>query len=251
MLGNSVSIWSRRGRRQGFNPGSVSGVLRYGFVESASDAASYPDRTGNGHNFVQDTANARPTFSATALNGRPGLVFDGSNDYIHCNTALAAAVVSNNSPFSVFFVGQYVANTGVDSLVSFQHESGAGRLTFGANAFVSPVGWRIVRTNDEGTEVTRPNLGPVTTDPFIVAVVFDGSNVAVYRNGQLLGTGALAGAGTTTVNFVALGTLVGMVGAAWTGVVAADAFYSRAVTTDERQYLERGYAARYGITLAT
>src|SRR5690606_3183117 len=181
----------------------------------------------------------------------PALVFDGSNDYMRCDTALAAAVVSDNSPFSVLVVGQYSANSGVDSLLSFPHDSGSGILTFGANPFVSPVGWRAVRTTDTGTEVTRPNLGSVTTDPFIVAIVFDGSNVAVYRNGQLLGTGALAGASATTVNFVALGALVGAIDATWKGVVAADAFYSRAITTDERQYLERGYAARYGITRAT
>src|SRR5690606_6421130 len=36
-----------------FSPRKVGGCLRYGFVESASDAASYPDRTGHGHVFVQ------------------------------------------------------------------------------------------------------------------------------------------------------------------------------------------------------
>src|SRR5690606_26823697 len=59
-----------------FRPDKVGGCLRFGHVTSASDAASYPDRTGNGHVFVQNTAGERPTFSATALNGRPGLVFD-------------------------------------------------------------------------------------------------------------------------------------------------------------------------------
>src|SRR5690606_37221247 len=46
-----------------FDPRRVSSCIRFGYVTIASDAASYPDRTGHGHVFAQATADARPTFN--------------------------------------------------------------------------------------------------------------------------------------------------------------------------------------------
>src|SRR5690606_40364139 len=125
MLGNSVSIWSRRGRRQGFNRGSVSGVLRYGFVESAGDSASYPDLTGNGHVFEQGTAGSQPTFSATALNGRPGLVFDGTDDVLVCTTSLASDLIGGEDKPCTFGLVLQVA---VDALGYFYSPASSSAL---------------------------------------------------------------------------------------------------------------------------
>src|SRR5690606_33529455 len=251
MLGNSVSIWSRRGRRQEFNPGLVSGVLRYGFVESAGDSASYPDLTGNGHVFAQGTADARPTFNATALNGRPGLVFDGTDDVLVCTTSLASDLIGGeDNACSVVLVasitstaltraGWGVGNSGTNNPICVveRHTSGAYRL--------------IKQGNAGGSDSVEATGGTVDTNPHVIAVVSTESSIALYVDGGSI-ISTEANIGEMTVNRVALGALTRVATTLFcVTVIAADAFYNRAITDDERQYLERGYAARYGMTLAT
>src|SRR5690606_22985228 len=227
MLGNSVSIWSRRGRRQGFNPGSVSGVLCYGFVESASDAASYPDLTGNGHVFAQGTADARPTFNATALNGRPGLVFDGTDDVLVCTTSLAADLIGgDDNACSVVLVASItstagtlvvlgVGNSGTNnpSCLLGRHASGAYRL--------------IKQGNAGGSDSVEAIGGTVNTNPHVFAVVSTESSIALYVDGESI-ISTEANIGEMTVNRVALGALARVATTLFCGtVIAADAFYNR------------------------
>src|SRR5690606_3526986 len=252
MLGNSVSMWSRRGRRQGFNPGLVSGVLRYGFVESASDAASYPDLTGNGHVFAQGTADARPTFNATALNGRPGLVFDGTDDVLVCTTSLAADLIGGeDKPCTIGLVLQVA----VDAIgyVYSPASSSAAAPHFALRTW-SNARWRIdKRDNDnvENTCLTSDNARDA--NPMVLIVRHTGQALSARANGAAVAfTNTTSNVGTLTLNELTLG---GRLSTSPSGFVAftlaADVCYARAITDDECQYLERGYAARYGITLAT
>ncbi len=49
---------------------------------SPGAVASWSDLSGNGRIATQTVVNSRPTASLTAMGGRPGVVFDGANDFL-------------------------------------------------------------------------------------------------------------------------------------------------------------------------
>lgn len=235
-----------------FSPAKVQGNLRFGYAEKASDASSYPDRTGNGHDFVQGTPSERPTFSATGLNGRPALVFDGVDDRISCITAFAHTLMGGTNAASTqilvlqvitddvisSFFSCYRSNTALPRWAIKQHQVGAGV-------------WYIFKRDDANSANPEPTGGFVGNDPHILIVVTESDGgLRVYDNGELVElnrddvvTGAL------TLDQAQFGA--DRTAAFGNFALAADAFYTRAVTDTERLYLERGYAARYGLTLSS
>src|SRR5690606_38960594 len=251
MLGNSVSIWSRRGRRQGFNPGSVSGVLRYGFVESAGDSASYPDLTGNGHVFVQGTADARPTFNAEGLNGRPALVFDGVDDVLSCSTSFAQTLMGGtNAPSTQILVLRVITDDVISSFFScYRLNTSLPRWAIKQHSVGAGV-WYFFKRDDENSSNPEPSGGFVGNDPHILVVITEpDGGLRVYDNGELVElnrdnviTGAL------TLDQAQFGA--DRTAAFGNFALAADAFFTRAATDTERLYLERGYAARYGLLVS-
>src|SRR5690606_3666816 len=188
MLGNSVSIWSRRGRRQGFNPGLVSGVLRYGFVESAGDSASYPDLTGNGHVFVQGTASERPAFDETGLNGRPALVFDGVDDRITCITSFAQTLMGGiNAPSTHILVMRVISDDVISSFFfCYRSTTQLPRWTIKQHSSGDGV-WYFFKRDDENSSNPEPSGGFVGNDPHILVVITEpDGGLRVYDNGALV-----------------------------------------------------------------
>lgn len=68
-----------------WNPTMISGCKVWlradkGVTLNGSNVSSWADQSGNGHNAVQATAAKQPAYSASGLNSRPGITFDGSDD---------------------------------------------------------------------------------------------------------------------------------------------------------------------------
>src|SRR5262245_16371433 len=51
-----------------------------GITLNSGNVSAWADQSGSVQDFVQGTANKQPAWSATSMNGRPGITFDGSND---------------------------------------------------------------------------------------------------------------------------------------------------------------------------
>jgi len=66
-------------------------------------ASVFPDQSGNGMHFIQSTDASRPIVTP-GLNGKPGLLFDGVNDFMtsNVNTLLTAF------PFELLIVGRFL-----------------------------------------------------------------------------------------------------------------------------------------------
>ena len=75
-----------RPRASGFNPSSIASLAVWfdandsSTITTVSGAASQWNSKAGGYIATQTTANNRPAYSATALSGKPGLTFDGTND---------------------------------------------------------------------------------------------------------------------------------------------------------------------------
>jgi autotransporter-associated beta strand protein len=69
-----------------------------GFVvrDAAGNVSQWGDKSGNGRNFIQDTAAARPLYVANVLGGKPVVRFNGAGSQM--------IMVSNTTPLSTFIV---------------------------------------------------------------------------------------------------------------------------------------------------
>src|SRR5690606_1312315 len=230
-------------------PASIEDCDRWGMVLFSADRTLYVDRSGNGNDFEQPGASgAVPNLSE--LNGRPALEFNGNSHYMFNDGSLAASASGLNSPFTFVAVCQWVQNVGVDTLLAWA-EGEASPIQIGANPFNDPATWRFLRTDDEGAQIVLNNLGEVTTDPQILVAAFDGTTLRVYRNGFELSLGPFSRPSSTTVSAVYLARRGAPAAAGyWTGKVAFDALFGRALGNDEIQILSKALGAVYGITVA-
>lgn len=90
-----------------------------GVTEVGGGVSSFVDRTSNAWDMIQPTAASRPVYSATAVGGQPGLVFDGVDDAVYLDGtdtlspstddfSLFMALTHDNSSNS----GSWISNAG-------------------------------------------------------------------------------------------------------------------------------------------
>jgi hypothetical protein len=58
------------------------------------------DQSGNFRDFVQATSTAQPTYTASGIDGKPCMTFDGTSDYLRA-PVLTSALIDNNSGYIV------------------------------------------------------------------------------------------------------------------------------------------------------
>jgi len=150
---------SRGGRRQegmwrrclsggaGGLPASIGGLVwwldgSYGVTDAGSGAvSSWLDRSPSGNHVTQGTAGNRPT--TTTLNGRPAILFDGTDDFLEKTSAFAgigaaasitaftvgSATTNQNSAFWDLTTDQTLTNRGFAHL----YEAAGTTMTFRAS----------------------------------------------------------------------------------------------------------------------
>lgn len=97
-----------RPRQTGFNPKSISGLVAWWdasvsssiSLDGSNNVSEWADQSGNGRTLAQTTANNRPAYSLSVLNGKPVVNFDGSNDAMLATFTLA-------QPCHYFMVWRY------------------------------------------------------------------------------------------------------------------------------------------------
>lgn len=83
-----VAVTKFAGGTGPFTPDKVSGLKLWlkadaGITKDGSNLVSaWADQSGQGNNFSQSTGGAKPLYTASAQNGLPAIVFDGSSDYM-------------------------------------------------------------------------------------------------------------------------------------------------------------------------
>lgn len=96
----------------GFSPKSISNLVLWlradlGTNTTTGGAAvtSWADQSGNGNNAAQGTAANQPTYVTNSANGRPGVHFDGVNDFM----AGAVGGAVTREPFSIYAISKMTA----------------------------------------------------------------------------------------------------------------------------------------------
>lgn len=86
-------------------PGNVSSGLVMWLDANAlslsnnDPVSSWTDQSGSGNHATQDTLSLRPLFKTNTINGKPAIVFDGTDDYVAYNGTILV-----NTDYSIFTV---------------------------------------------------------------------------------------------------------------------------------------------------
>lgn len=252
-------------------PGGVSGLSswlkadRGVALDSQNRVVAWTDQitylngvaTGSGNPLTvvgQHAAAQRPAFVANAVNGNPGVSFDGNDDILSGTAYLSPGSALGNTPRSLFVLTKYDAHAngggysygaindpftgpsnGDFSLgISLSGTMAVGSLdTNSAQSFGSSllgVGYVL-----EEVVVTSPNgpSGNNSVDAYLNTDHFDTVSVAPYATGSWYGIVTLGGRlkGDTRLKETLCETLV----------------YNKAVSADERAQIEQYFISKYNL----
>jgi hypothetical protein len=223
---------------------------QYGEPSNGDPIAVWGGR--NGINFTQTTTSARPTFLQSGANGRPGITFDGVDDFLR----IANAVLSGTS--------------GTVVVVSKQNASGAGVWLGSADEGTATSYWYVGHLANGSHALEQRNAGDAadaisslsaggTAAARIDVVRSDGATSSARLNGvnhsfSTISAGANNGdwvGDTTLLDNTAIGASVRNTVSLYTNSTIYEVLaYDRCLSDAELRKVERKLASRYGITLA-
>lgn len=192
----------------------------------------------NGIIASQATSINQPPYSATALNGHPGMGVISTSTYLTTTTSF------NQGPtYSVFGVGIYGNVSGTNDLVAADSTTiRIGQYIKTVNAVVQTIGFTSV------TNYTATSGAPGQSLPALMYTQYDGSTLFSYTNGT-------AGTGTPTSGTPASGSETLGIGASnravgnspWNGVWGDILLGSSNWSANLRQCVEGYEAWKYGV----
>ena len=83
-------------------------------TESGGKVSTWADKSGNGHDYAQATAGNQPALVADAVNAKPGISFDGADDFLGASSRLGLGA---NPNLMVFMVTVVDADVTTDSRI--------------------------------------------------------------------------------------------------------------------------------------
>jgi hypothetical protein len=154
--------------------------------------SGFPDVSGWNREFRQATAGNRPTYSPTVMNGLPGIVFDGVDDYLTGQGILSQYYGASGFAMLAVFRPLVLAAAGAhdyDDAAVWTDTAGYTGLSLSTGLVT---GWLY----DSGGDKKR--TGSISPNQVcIVAVVLDGGQLKLAVNGGAYGTPLAAGAPAT------------------------------------------------------
>jgi len=226
-LGNMLSS----GGRVAFNPLSLSPALW--LSDTGSNPAQWDDLSGNGRHATQAIGANQPAIVTGALNGRQVRRFDGVDDrMIHgLNGSLTSCTI-----FAVF--------KKITEQTFYRGIIGIGPSNSSGSSMLARVGnnkWGTFTTTD-----ARANSDTGTTNFGIYAIIDNAaSGGSFFLNGSADGTYSGNTVGQLTANVGGQD-----ISQAYNGDIAEILVFSRALSTTERQAVERYLSNKYAITIA-
>ena len=193
-------------------------------------------------NSIQSTVDNKPKFRTNIFNGLPGILFDGSNDFL-----IASSVGISGKGLSIFIVAKRISFVSFQGLVSGvtssqDQEPGAfiGYLDFNNGMIYSGA------LGTYWQSVAQPN--PADGSPFIYSTIFNGTTNISYLNSNV---GNAVNVNTVfNVDKISIGSryFSGTGNQFFNGYVSEVIIFNRGLNTEERlavnAYLSKKYAIK-------
>lgn len=209
-----------------------------------STIGSWIDQSGFGHNAVQANTAKQPVWSPNALSGRPGIVFDGSDDCLR----IASFTHGSSDKVTVAFVAKdtetgvkIIAETGADA-----NNKGWALITGGVGTLI------FIRTQDTGSVHNTGDMVEDLVSPKRIIATFNRAisggalEVTGWNNGVLQSLGQ-SGSADTTGNFADQALNIGArndgASLPWAGTLGEIIVWNRILSTAEIAQVD-AYLAR-------
>jgi len=234
----------------GFNPKSIAGLVQWldasdtsTLTLSGSSVTTWADKSPQGMNATQTTANNQPT--TTTVNGKTAVLFDGVNDL------MTFPGVNRTDETYIFAAAQTPHQTGDRSFLSDQN-NGNGVGTVPSAVKLIDVSFGGFTEGVERLRISYSATSTTPTGPLVLSAVrssaglfvyVDGTQRSSYVNGATYATAPKA----TTIKAVggyASGTF-NLSG--WIGEVLC---YDRALSASDRSKIEKYLGKKWGINVA-
>lgn len=136
-------------------------------------AATWSDLSGRGNHATQGTGSKQPLYKVGIFNGRPGVPFDGVDDFLSLTAALGAVLVTGDH--SAFVVVKYVA-TGTDKRM-LGASNGTGSNRFALTDVTATTFGSIYTTGAAAATLSVPSTWPPSTTTPQLFGITQASNV--------------------------------------------------------------------------
>lgn len=213
----------------GFNPLSLSPALW--LSDTGSDASVWTDLSGNGRNATQATALAQPTIVTSGISGRQIRRFDGVNDYLQSNSALATTTGT------IFVVSQFTDLIVADRVI-FQAGTNATKASVG-------LGIHTNRARKSFIYGSTDIIGTATTNATSMSCIFNASGNTYYQEGTLVGSANVTGISCGT-GFTVGSLRDGSFTTFYKGDIAEVLVFPTALSTTNRQAVESYLRTKWG-----
>jgi hypothetical protein len=180
----------------------------YGITESGGLVSSWKDRIGQ-YDIAQSSGSLKPVYSATAINGQPGVTFDGVDDYMVLAPVPAAFPLADADGAIMALIDQ--TRLGSDGGTASIGGYGSGAVNGGRvfDRWVSSGNNRFRVTNQA---VTAPNTSVDFSGPCAVGGLFTATAFSDRANGVTTGTTSSAQTTANTRIRLAAGTSTSVTG---------------------------------------
>jgi hypothetical protein len=223
-------------------------------LNGATGVATWRDRAGSARTVGQSTVGMQPTLSATGINSRPAVVFDGANDLLAGN-AVAYGITGSRSVFIVF------RSTGTVTSGACDDSDGAYLIDRDPTAndvpltSIKAVGGRWVLQTRIDANLLRgcapsssAGVSIVNNATTIFSAVQGPFTIGVWGNGTSVGTALMVG--TNTMQPIILGRVGAVPGApTLAGAIGEVLVFPTALSTTDRQIVERYLGWKWGVTV--
>lgn len=221
--------------------------LAYITKNGSNLVSAWLDKSGNGFDLAQSTTGLKPTWTATALNGRAGITFGGgsvlvgnSNPILATGTGHTIFAVVKVAAFTTGFAHVMMIKSDAVDTVSYGLSSTGG---YADMFFGAPSTWFSYHWSAGGT---------VIGTPYNMSTTYNGSgagtsgNFVAYSNTVSQSISADGGHGVTTVpNLVGAYDATGAFG--FNGPILEIIDYSRLLTSGERATINSYLSTKWGI----
>ena len=219
---------------------------------ATSDPVGYwGDKSGNGRHVTTSDASTRPVIHSATHNGRKVLDFDGTNDTLSRDNYTAENDLTGLTRFGVFYID---SGSGAAHLSSVYNGGSYSSFTNASNLLSTHAGL--------SSSSQHANVGGILTtgtSPRVYCARYDGTAGSFAAGLNIIIDGATLPVASTTGTFPSSlpgGSPTLFIGSNirannwFNGKLCEYISYARALTTAERQRVERYLATRWGITLA-
>lgn len=210
---------------------------------SGSDVDSIASTVGS--DVYANTLTNRPVYSATVMNGRPGITCAAaSSQLLRDATSDAAAQVSNNGAFSLYVEALVTANGTAQQFLNMHNDTGNNYCGIGITAANNLFFFR------GAAGVTNDNIigTALASGVRLISVVYSGASVSAWVNGTI--NINAAGAASSVAAIASLSYGAGRYGGAtsqpMTGSLGRSYLFAGAHSTTVRQQTEAWFRAYYG-----